>query len=699
FNNSTIQQININLLLYMKKSLHLLFTLSLISSFCTAQIYTLDFDANNTGYTSGPDGFANEGESSDDYYDITSTGFAGTYIGGDGNFFAAQDIDGLTGFSATQIFEMNGIDITNFTNLTFALDIAEDDDIGWDASDVFLIEYRLGAGAYSPLFEIGVESGSNQTPDIRFSTNAADIGTVLTDAFTNYTGPISGTGSSLDIRITITLGSDMEDIAFDNFIINGDNTSGVPGITLTSPAGSTSETGTTTTFTAVLKTEPTSDVVLDVSSANTAENTVSPATLTFSTLDWDSPQTITVTGVDDALLDGDQTTTISVTSNNAMTSDMDYQDLLESVDVTNLDDEVITNNDVRINELDADQDGTDFAEFIELFGTPNLSLTGLVVVLYNGSNDAVYETYDLDGFSLDANGFFLIGASGVTGASGLVPFTPDVEIKNTGIQNGTDAVALYSGNSSDFPNGTGVTTVGLIDALVYNTNEAFDPELAELYNDPTIFDPDEMVQVNEDELNNAEFNSIQRGSWFVSFPTPRSMNALPVELTYLAVDRDEKGNRIMWTTESEVNNNYFEILRSNNGSNFQPIGRVNGNINSTKEINYSFIDENPTIGRNYYKLKQVDLDGSFEYSYIVQIENKAEKVAIYPTIATNHITVEIKDTESAKLSIVNNAGQTLKVVSLTSALTTVDISELPVGVYYAKVQSNTQYQVERIVKN
>lgn len=676
-------------------------SLLLLSTFCSAQIYTLDFDANNTGYTSGPDGFGNDGASATDYYDISSTGFGGTYNGSTGNFFAAQDIDAVSGFtSATQEFEINGLNIAAMTNLTFTIDLAEDQDGSnedWDASDQFIVEYRIDGGVFNTLIEIGSPS-TNMEPRVVDCSNAALIGSFVTNDFASFAGPIAGTGNTLDIRITTTLGSGDEDIAFDNLVIDGDDNSGTPGITVTSPAGSTSETGTTTTFTAVLNTEPISSVVLDVTSADTGENTVSPAMLTFTTSDWDMPQTITVTGVDDALFDGNQTTAITVSSNNGMTSDMDYQNLMGSVNVINIDDEVLTNSDVRINEADIDQSGTDFAEFIELFGTPNLSLDGLVVVLFNGNGDVAYETYDLDGFSLDGNGFLLIGATGVTGASGLVPFTPEIEIKSTGLQNGADAIALYSGNASDFPNGTAVTNTNLIDALVYDTNDSDDAGLAVLYSDPTKFDVDEMIQVNEDEFGDSEGQTIQRGSWFVSAPTPRSMNALPVKLTRFAAKAKDNSNLISWITEVEINNDYFEVQRSTDGTNFETIGKVDGNGNASREIAYEFIDETPNTGLNYYRLKQVDLDGGFELSYTVKVENKSNKVKIYPTNIVNIINIEIEDTESANLTLVNNLGQIFKSTSLNSTFNTIDISELPSGIYYAKVESKTQLLVERIVK-
>ncbi len=112
-----------------------------------------------------------------------------------------------------------------------------------------------------------------------------------------------------------------------------------------------------------------------------------------------------------------------------------------------------------INEIDPDQAGTDMAEFVELLGTPGAPADGLVLVLFNGSDDASYDAIDLDGLFFDANGLLVIN------------------FPSNGIQNGADAIALYNGDATDFPTDTPVTTTNLLDAIVYGTNDADDTGL------------------------------------------------------------------------------------------------------------------------------------------------------------------------------------------------------------------------------
>jgi hypothetical protein len=177
---------------------------------------------------------------------------------------------------------------------------------------------------------------------------------------------------------------------------------------------------------------------------------------------------------------------------------------------------------VLINEVDADNYGSDTAEFIELFdgGTGGTALDGLVVVLYNGSTDTVYNRFDLAGYRTRDTGYFVLGGAAVS-ADFLIA-------ADSWLQNGADAIALHEGSVLDFPTGNPVTTGNLIDALVYDTNDADDPGLLQLLNPG-------QPQINEDEGGNAALFSMQRypdGSggarnttaYYLAEPTPGSSN-------------------------------------------------------------------------------------------------------------------------------------------------------------------------------
>ena len=114
-----------------------------------------------------------------------------------------------------------------------------------------------------------------------------------------------------------------------------------PGFTVAESGGSTSvsEAGTTDTFTVVLDVQPPTDVVLTVASGDTGEAIVGPASLTFTTANWNSAQTVTATGVDDALTDGTRTTTITVSVDDATSDDAFDQLADQTLSVSTTDDD------------------------------------------------------------------------------------------------------------------------------------------------------------------------------------------------------------------------------------------------------------------------------------------------------------------------------------------------------------------------
>ncbi|MDB4286310.1 T9SS type A sorting domain-containing protein, partial [bacterium] len=97
--------------------------------------------------------------------------------------------------------------------------------------------------------------------------------------------------------------------------------------------------------------------------------------------------------------------------------------------------------------------------------------------------------------------------------------------------------------------------------------------------------------------------------------TPGS--TFPVEITRIQATNDGPNNRIEWITSQEKNNAFFEIESSFDGQIWQQIGVVNGAGNSNTPISYTFLDRNPWEGKNYYHLRQVDIDGTYTYSDVV----------------------------------------------------------------------------------
>lgn len=172
---------------------------------------------------------------------------------------------------------------------------------------------------------------------------------------------------------------------------------------------------------------------------------------------------------------------------------------------------------------------------------------------------------------------------------------------------------------------------------------------------------------------------------------------LPVELSLFSGVSDQCKVKLSWRSESEENFWAYIIQRSFDQINFTIIGQIEGTTNSLQEQNYQFIDEY-AVDYQYYRLKMIDTDGSFEYSKIIAVNQECfEKnpITIYPNPITKgqQLYVKYYSTQAkTQLTIVNQLGQIVQVQlmdSVTGFNTVVfDINDLAPGVYFIKNNSS-----------
>ncbi|MBI4945906.1 MAG: T9SS type A sorting domain-containing protein [Bacteroidetes bacterium] len=127
------------------------------------------------------------------------------------------------------------------------------------------------------------------------------------------------------------------------------------------------------------------------------------------------------------------------------------------------------------------------------------------------------------------------------------------------------------------------------------------------------------------------YNGTARNRIARLFSTP-----LPIELLYFnATAENNSLVRCDWSTATEINNDYFSIERSKDGTNFSQIGTVKGAGNSSVTLNYTFYDHEPYSGLSYYRLKQFDYNGAFSYSPIRPVYiGTIDLIIIYPNPST-----------------------------------------------------------------
>ncbi len=123
--------------------------------------------------------------------------------------------------------------------------------------------------------------------------------------------------------------------------------------------------------------------------------------------------------------------------------------------------------------------------------------------------------------------------------------------------------------------------------------------------------------------------------YFALANPPGGGNPLPIELSTFSATLNNKKVDVKWTTQSEINNDYFTIERSSDNETYTSIGTVDGSGNSTLIHNYSFTDNSPLTGISYYRLVQTDFDGHAERFSASVINNKSGgSLSIYPNPST-----------------------------------------------------------------
>jgi len=111
------------------------------------------------------------------------------------------------------------------------------------------------------------------------------------------------------------------------------------------------------------------------------------------------------------------------------------------------------------------------------------------------------------------------------------------------------------------------------------------------------------------------------------------LGALPVELiNFKALIQNNGGVKLLWSTATEKNNKGYDLERSTDNRTWTALGFIPGNGNSTRQNDYNFTDDNPLPGINYYRLKQMDMDGDIEYSPMVVADVRANglQLDIFP---------------------------------------------------------------------
>lgn len=177
---------------------------------------------------------------------------------------------------------------------------------------------------------------------------------------------------------------------------------------------------------------------------------------------------------------------------------------------------------------------------------------------------------------------------------------------------------------------------------------------------------------------------------------------LPVTWLYVNGKWGNNAAVIKWATASETNTKYFEIEHSSNGISYSKVGTVAAAGNSSLTERYEFLHTSPTLGKNYYRIKQIDLDGRFTYSTIIVLQKSdlLTNTFIAPNPAHNEITVYFGEDGSKTLQLINLNGSVLYTENIGPSITrhTIKFDKLSPGLYLLRLQTTNGTTTHKIIK-
>ncbi|WP_066757828.1 T9SS type A sorting domain-containing protein [Crocinitomix algicola] len=172
---------------------------------------------------------------------------------------------------------------------------------------------------------------------------------------------------------------------------------------------------------------------------------------------------------------------------------------------------------------------------------------------------------------------------------------------------------------------------------------------------------------------------------------------LPIELIAFNAILSETATPIVtcsWITLSETENDYFILERSIDGKHWNQLAKIDGAGNSNEKIEYSYIDEKPMKGVSYYRLSQVDFDGSLNVKDIRSVNNDQSSFKLYPNPSYDFVQIELKENKGSTIvQIFNPLGQIVYQEEVSPTMTnllTVNLSSFKAGVYSVLVDGEIQ---------
>lgn len=179
--------------------------------------------------------------------------------------------------------------------------------------------------------------------------------------------------------------------------------------------------------------------------------------------------------------------------------------------------------------------------------------------------------------------------------------------------------------------------------------------------------------------------------------------AAPIELLNFDIEAANEGNLLLFSTASERNNAYFVIERAADGNRYRELARIKGAGQSYVRKDYRYLDAHPQKGLNYYRLKQVDFDGTFVYSQVISAKNGTENgLQLAPVPALDDLRVSFAEPlpEGTAYEVSDLFGRMIKngIFASESNLYYLNLADLPQGTYIFRVVQGPEMLSQAFIK-
>ncbi len=208
--------------------------------------------------------------------------------------------------------------------------------------------------------------------------------------------------------------------------------------------------------------------------------------------------------------------------------------------------------------------------------------------------------------------------------------------------------------------------------------------------------------ISDDQIVFTNISSITEDGFVTIGTINHSDSPLPVKLVHFDAELINEKVSLEWTTASEYGNAYFEIQKSIDGTDFETLTLIAG-VGDSEDINdYHFIDEEPSIGQSYYRLKQVDVGGTFEFSELVRIEFNPESkktTSIFPNPVSDRLHIEFtEEVISGTVYMRNRLGELVLSQRLANqSKTDLSLFNLSKGIYILEINWNGNKERRKIL--